>query len=1195
MSKRLVLVNPNDVGGTISGLYGKGLNPSSIYTIEQLESLPEHERKEILDLQEDDSAMVIGSEAFKYLRQYYHYGVRNENYVDCSRLYRLSITDGMSKFSYIKCMCDIPTKDQIAEFLNPEFTKPVDYPFYQKVLKTYGECLGFLEWLDQLPEDEYIGFDYEASGMALDKWFELSGASLCNHTYGGFLALTDLRRNSSPEQYREILKKLGDILQKRQDHIVVFNMQYEYQVSHRMLGVNLYDLVDAQVINVVDGHHKDKKYSLKWTAQRVLGVKTWDQHFDKLSDLLEDMYFELQGKTKKDQVKVYKVDQSNFHLSNEFKEIVSMFPSYEEEFKTLILEYWGQPFMNIPSDILGYYCNLDAFYTLQMWLTKKPEYNDECWQVFLDNARFGSRLMSGGLYINEDFRLYYQDQCKKMMAWGITYCATARCMIKMKMNEKSSKLLDKYPKFIKLLMEKDLLKSDKVLEVDIVKNILSKYIDTMDAYELGLDEGSLLMDLGEEFAEKFTELLRESMTEVKFKGKIDETVVRKKKLLSTLGTKLAEWINLEKIDVSGKKHQELEEYLYYQKAFNELTRISRTQLKDIHNIPDKIKVFGDVMDVKDYSDFISENYFKCKSPIENDTIIDEMTNLYKTETAYLAALMESINQLPGAGSYYSNIGIQSPEEGFEHFMANWEDWCNTSGQNLGSYPEKMYVEALKFFQEGRQAGDAVKNVWTDFSGYKTQKDFWKSYISTFELYEEPFVENDLDNNFFFMRKFLLNYLTYKKYAKVLSTYIDGMFKAKNKWVIEGEDHIPLREADPTEPGAVEKCFVHYEVNTKSSKRWSSAFHTIVSHSDMKDCITTPYSRDPITGEIKYGDSEQLLSYYDISSAEVKSAGFASMDPDLVACFNRGEDIYVKTAKLYYKDFDNLPKSEKGKKRKQFKTIFLGLLYGLGIKSLATRLNCSEDEAKQIIDAVYKAYPQLRQYIASQQKYPLENDGYVNTMLGDKLKVVEFDWMLKSTSRGEQRNLQARIQRLGVNLPIQGGTAGIMASGFMNTYRESEKQGWKYPLEPYICVHDSSTSAFPVSKVFEIRKYYDTNFTDYCASIGPRIKLLFDLLEGNSYESACEVKQKQDNTLEFKGSAKTLLPIYDKIMRCPELVVNAILVEKDKDGNAVSEQPLTRDMLKPNYINSPMERFIDQEGTCVVLDKSEYSIKFIKLN
>lgn len=163
--------------------------------------------------------------------------------------------------------------------------------------------------------------------------------------------------------------------------------------------------------------------------------------------------------------------------------------------------------------------------------------------------------------------------------------------------------------------------------------------------------------------------------------------------------------------------------------------------------------------------------------------------------------------------------------------------------------------------------------------------------------------------------------------------------------------------------------------------------------------------------------------------------------------------YIYSAKLYLgDDFDKLQDAVKKMWRKRFKTIFLGVLYGLGKRSLAERLNCSEEEAENIIQGLYKSFPKLREYVAIQQQYPLDHNGYINTMLGDKLRVQEYEWLLKSSSEREKKNLIARIQRLGVNLPIQGGTSSIMARGFMNNIRVSKTENWKNPLQPIIVVH-----------------------------------------------------------------------------------------------------------------------------------------------
>lgn len=48
---------------------------------------------------------------------------------------------------------------------------------------------------------------------------------------------------------------------------------------------------------------------------------------------------------------------------------------------------------------------------------------------------------------------------------------------------------------------------------------------------------------------------------------------------------------------------------------------------------------------------------------------------------------------------------------------------------------------------------------------------------------------------------------------------------------------------------------------------------------------------------------------------------------------------------------------------------------------------------------------------------MEHNGFINTFLGDKLQIQEYKWWLKATSDRERKNLEARIERLSVNLPI----------------------------------------------------------------------------------------------------------------------------------------------------------------------------------
>lgn len=303
---------------------------------------------------------------------------------------------------------------------------------------------------------------------------------------------------------------------------------------------------------------------------------------------------------------------------------------------------------------------------------------------------------------------------------------------------------------------------------------------------------------------------------------------------------------------------------------------------------------------------------------------------------------------------------------------------------------------------------------------------------------------------------------------------------------------------------------------------------------------------------------------------------------MIAKFEEGSDIYIYSAKLYLgeSEWDNLSDKMKKKWRKRFKTIFLGVLYGLGKNSLAERLECSLNEADDIIQGLYNSFPKLREYVAKQGSYPMTHDGYINTFLGDKLRLIEYtDYLPKATTDRERGNIIARIERLGTNLPIQGGTSSIMACGFYNNIRKSLEEGWKQPLQPIIVVHDSNTNYIPVEKVFEIRRFYDKNYTDFCATIGPKIRLLFDLLVGYSYEEANELKTIDENTIEFKGSAKSILKLYDKIMNCP------LDVECDTSReDIVGAQKL---------VSSPYRRFIIEGGCNMSKDLSKIKVRFHK--
>mgnify|MGYP002525638018 CR=1 FL=1 len=1200
---------------TSSQFYGLGLQNVIITSVEALSAEPDMGRSKV-NLGPGDTAMVVGSDAFNYLRQFYHFGVRGENYFDCSKLFRLSIEGG----AFIKVLAQPPRDNEeltkvFNDWYNPNFTTPISYNYHHKVCHTYEEVDSFMTWLEKQPKETNFGFDFEASGMPLEIQFEMSGVSICTLEFGGFISFTDLRHLNQPRKYDALIKRIAKWVMKRQDHIWVYNQQYEFQVLHRMFHIIPYNLCDAGVINVVDGYHLNKKYSLKWTAQRVLLASVWDSEFDRISDIVERMlYVEVpDGKSKTKTISQFRPDvtKDNFTQTAEFQEFVKRYPQYRDEFANLVLEYWGNKYMVIPSDILGYYCNLDAFYTLKIAMEGSKNYSEDCMRTFLDNSRLGCLIHSSGLYVNEPLRLRYREESIKEMAWSITYCATARCVIKMKLLENNLYNVNRLHPIVSMLLVNGEFCNGDLNE--ITKRLLLNNLDTFDCYPLGINEGNIYMNyskIDSNFPDFFIGAVRDAMKECKMiktpratkanptpneviASKIDEGVKTKKKLISIIADKLKVYLGLDKVKIDSPKFQNLETYLKYKNVYEMFKDISANQLNDRKNMPKTVKYKGRELDLLEYSSEVSNDYFKCKSPQENEQIILEMSSVFFEESCYLAGLSVSTHKLNGEELFYKNLGINTPQDAFNHFKVEMNEWVNNNRTYNYTYPEELFETVNKYASEYKKGffekegvgktKDPKKAIWDDFDGFNTQQQFFKYIGDEYVRYGESFKETDMDERMFFLRKLNINYLRYKKYSKVLSTYIDGMFKEQVVWMIEDQYHIPIRHANPDEPGAVAKCMFHYDVNMKKTKRWSSNIHTVISHADFKDLITTPpaYYFDLETGQMKKG-VECVETYYDISSAEVKSAGFASGDPKLIEKFVNGEDIYIYTAKLYLGDakWDSLDKAARKTWRKKFKTVFLGVLYGLGKSTLAGKLYCTVNEALTIIESLYNAFKQLRVYVAGQQEYPLTHDGYVNTMLGDKLQVDIWDQYKYAKTSGEKRQLEQAVKRLGVNMPIQGGTSVIMASGFFNTIRRSYEENWKLPLQPIIVVHDSNTNYVPVDHLFEISKFYDKYFTEYCASYGPKIVLLFDLLVGTGYESAMPLKVVDDRTLEFTGSAYQILSLYDRLINSEDIKVEANMKRED---------------IVNKWIEDPVQRFIMEKGTCVWKDVSSYTIQFRKLD
>ncbi len=148
---------------------------------------------------------------------------------------------------------------------------------------------------------------------------------------------------------------------------------------------------------------------------------------------------------------------------------------------------------------------------------------------------------------------------------------------------------------------------------------------------------------------------------------------------------------------------------------------------------------------------------------------------------------------------------------------------------------------------------------------------------------------------------------------------------------------------------------------------------------------------------------------DYSQIELRlAAHFADVEP-LRDAFEKGEDIHARTA---MEMFGEVNRDTRGRA----KTINFSILYGISRWGLAKRLESTSDEAQALIDAYFKRFPGISNYI-QETLAEVREVGHSTTLFGRKT------WFprIKSPNQAERQG----SERASINAPIQGTSADII--------------------------------------------------------------------------------------------------------------------------------------------------------------------------
>lgn len=187
------------------------------------------------------------------------------------------------------------------------------------------------------------------------------------------------------------------------------------------------------------------------------------------------------------------------------------------------------------------------------------------------------------------------------------------------------------------------------------------------------------------------------------------------------------------------------------------------------------------------------------------------------------------------------------------------------------------------------------------------------------------------------------------------------------------------------------------------------------------------------------DENYTLLAADYSQIELRIIAALSGEENMIKAFQNGEDIHKSTASKVF----NVPLEEVTKEqRSNAKTVNFGIIYGVSAFGLSNQTDLSRSESAELIEAYYKTYPKLRQYIQNQIDFARE-EGYVQTVLGRRRYLKDINSANAMVRGGAERNA--------VNAPIQGSAADIIKIAMINIHKRLEKEKWQSKM--LLQVHD----------------------------------------------------------------------------------------------------------------------------------------------
>jgi len=312
---------------------------------------------------------------------------------------------------------------------------------------------------------------------------------------------------------------------------------------------------------------------------------------------------------------------------------------------------------------------------------------------------------------------------------------------------------------------------------------------------------------------------------------------------------------------------------------------------------------------------------------------------------------------------------------------------------------------------------------------------WDSPLQVQRVFKKliPKLEDVNANSLFkyrYKHNLIEEYLKYKEISKLYTTYGEAFFK-----YIKSDDKVHTQ--------------FQQILNTGRMSSSEPNMQQIPSDNRYRNCFICP--------------EDYVFVSSDYSSQELNVIAYGSKDPVFLNALQNNEDLHSVCADLVFQDKwtkSALPDCryiaskqkcncpEHKKLRTQVKSINFGLAYGMGPHKLADQLDIKLNEASELINKYFDAFPSIKTFLDKLGRYG-RTHGYITTFKPFRRKRFFPEWDGPRTTPKDS----SMIERASKNTPIQGSSADMTKLALIKIHDYIKSNQLEKQVKIVMTVHD----------------------------------------------------------------------------------------------------------------------------------------------